>query len=47
MDSKLIGHVLFPLHEWVKGKPTFLWLRRLEKSCGCRRPSSASCSGSR
>jgi phenylacetate-CoA ligase len=32
MDSKLVGHVLFPLHEWVKGKPTFPWLRRLEKS---------------
>ena len=35
MDSKLIGHVLFPLHEWVKGKPTF------RGPDGSRRPVAA------
>jgi phenylacetate-CoA ligase len=32
MYSKVVRHLLFPLHERVKGKPTFPWLRRLEKS---------------
>ena len=32
MNSTVVGRVLFPLHEWVKGKPTFPWLGRLEKS---------------
>ena len=32
MHRGLVGHVLFPLHEWLKGKPTFPWLARLEKT---------------
>jgi phenylacetate-coenzyme A ligase PaaK-like adenylate-forming protein len=32
MYSKVVAHLLFPFHERIKGKPTFPWLRRLEKS---------------
>ena len=32
MYSTLVRHVLFPLHERLKGKPTFPWLHRLEES---------------
>jgi phenylacetate-CoA ligase len=32
MNRWLAGRVLFPLHERVKGKPTFPWLGRLEKT---------------
>ena len=30
MNSRLVGHVLLPLHEWLKGKPTFRWLKELD-----------------
>lgn len=32
MNRRLVGRVLFPLHEWLKDKPTFPWLARLEKT---------------
>lgn len=32
MNRWLAGKVLFPLHERIKGKPTFPWLHRLERT---------------
>lgn len=32
MHPRLVRHIVFPLHEWIKSKPTFPWLNRLEKS---------------
>ena len=32
MNRRLVGRVLFPLHEWLKDKPTFPWLARLEQT---------------
>jgi len=32
MNPRLVRHIVFPLHEWIKGKPTFPWLEHLEKS---------------
>ena len=32
MNRRLVGRVLFPLHEWLKDKPTFSWLARLEQT---------------
>jgi phenylacetate-CoA ligase len=32
MNPRLVGHVLFPIHEWLKRKPTFQWLKELERT---------------
>ena len=32
MNQMLVGRVLYPFHEWAKGKTTFPWFRRLEES---------------
>ena len=32
MHPLLVRHLLYPLHERLKGKPTFEWLRRLERT---------------
>jgi len=32
MNESLVRHVLFPLHERLKGKPTFRWLAELERT---------------
>lgn len=32
MHPPLVGHVLYPLHERLKRKPTFPWLRELERT---------------
>lgn len=32
MNPRLVQHVLFPLHERLKRKPTFRWLRELERT---------------
>lgn len=32
MNERLVRDVLFPLHERLKGKPTFPWLRELERT---------------
>src|SRR6266852_6195865 len=32
MHPLLVRHVLYPLHERLKGKPTFEWLNKLEWS---------------
>ena len=32
MNPRLVGRVLFPIHERLKGKPTFRWLPELERT---------------
>jgi len=32
MNETVVGRVLFPLHERLKGKPTFRWLAELERT---------------
>lgn len=32
MSPRLVRAVLYPAHEWLKRKPTFAWLRRLEET---------------
>ena len=32
MNESLVRHVLFPLHERLKRKPTFRWLAELERT---------------
>jgi phenylacetate-CoA ligase len=32
MNERLVGRVLYPLHERLKRKPTFQWLRELERT---------------
>ena len=32
MNARLVRDVLYPLHERLKGKPTFSWLRELERT---------------
>ncbi|MGH7415893.1 MAG: phenylacetate--CoA ligase family protein, partial [Candidatus Rokuibacteriota bacterium] len=32
MNQRLVGHILFPLHERLKRKPTFRYLRELERT---------------
>lgn len=38
MHPLLARHVVFPLHEWLKGSSTFAWLKRLERSQWLDRP---------
>ena len=32
MNARLVRDVLYPLHERLKGKPTFSWLKELERT---------------